>query len=54
MLDIIQVATNVLFVNDLGFEFCVNVSVKLCKSILFCVKQYKCKCKNKYIHMILC
>lgn len=52
MLDIIKVATNVLFVNGLGFELCINV--KLCKSILCCVKQYKCKCKFKYIHMILC
>jgi hypothetical protein len=54
MLDIIKVATNVLFVNGLGFELCVNVNVKLCKSILCCVKKYKCKRKFKYIHMILC
>ncbi len=54
MLDIIKVATNVLFLNGLGFQLCVNVNVKLCKYILCCVKQYKSKCKNKYIHMILC
>jgi hypothetical protein len=49
-----KVATNVLFLSGLGFEWCVNVHVKLFKSILCCVKQYKCKCKSKYIPMILC
>jgi hypothetical protein len=29
----------------------VNVNIKLCKFILCCVKQ--CKCKNKQIHMVL-
>jgi hypothetical protein len=32
---------------------CVTISVKSCKSILCCVKQCKCKCKNKYIYRIL-
>jgi hypothetical protein len=30
---------------------CVNISVKLCKFILCCVKQ--CKGKNKFIYIVL-
>jgi hypothetical protein len=42
--------TSVVCVNDLGLTLC--VSMKLCKFILYRVKE--CKCKNKYIYTLLC
>jgi hypothetical protein len=40
-------------VHGLGLTLHVSVNVKLCKFILCHVKQHKCKCKIKYIHMVL-
>jgi hypothetical protein len=42
---------HVVLVNGLGLTL--HVSVKLCKFILYCVKQCKYTCKNKYIYTIL-
>jgi hypothetical protein len=46
-----RVKTSVVLVNDLGLTL--HVTVKLCKFILYCLKQCKNMCKNKYNYMIL-